>query len=661
MQKKRLSRSIIVKFITVLLLYLSFSPILFGQNIDSLFLEFIKSKDVNKVGVANKFSKGLVELKYLMEERSFNKSDNTTELDAYVFSEMASYYTKQGKYEESIKLYEESIQLYKSIGDSLNICKFLQNLYVAYSVIGDYNKAFACLEESYPIALSLKNMKYIAYGQLALGDFYYRNKHFILAEEYFIKAYEHYTKLDNATMAIAALERLNSIYWELDKKEQITEIVYEVQKWKTSTISPAVRISIYMIESQAYKGPEKWDVALLYLDSCLMISESENMIDYTIGALTQISEICIMSGRNSRAEETLVRLQKLCVEFDRKTILQSVYRQLYFLKKESNPVESLKYLELYTFLSDSIYEQQMQEQLANLHVHYQTAEKEAQISLQQAELHKQNIQRTALLIGFALSIFFLVLLWYILYLRTKRNRVLAEMNAAKDKFFSIISHDLKNPAIAQRDALQMLLNHSDVWDMKTLSLYYDELLKSADGQVELLYNLLNWAQVQTGRMPYNPIQFDLVEGLRSDVILIENMSKRKGVSIDLNIPETAILTGDSNMTTTVVRNLLTNAVKFTPSGGTISLDIEPLPSKNNAFTITVSDTGMGMSDEQQRALFNLDHQSSRKGTIGESGSGLGLIVCKELVEKHGSVLHIESTENQGSRFWFVLSNFTHEK
>ena len=653
MKIKGLSVNKRIRFIIVAILCLSFSFSSFGRDIDSLYSEFLQSKGAVRIDIANKFSEELVGLKYLTEDRSFNKSDNPEELEAFVLSGMAKHYTSQGKYEESITLYEESIQLYKIIKDSLNICKSLQNLYVAYSVVGDYNKAYACLEESYPIALSLNNIKYIAYGQLALGDFYFRNKHYTLAEEYFLKAYEHYKKLENAQMAIAALERLNTIFWEFDKKEQIMRIVDEVQKWKTSVIPPASKFTVYMIEAQVYKEPGKWDKALLYLDSCLMISEQENLIDYTIGALTQISEICLMSERFRRAEDVLIRLQELCVEYDRKTILQSVYRQLFFLKKEQNPTEAIKYIELYTLLSDSIYENQMQEQLANLHVHYQTAEKEAQISLQQVELNKQNAQRIALLIGFALSVLFLGLLWYILYLRTRRNRVLSEMNATKDKFFSIISHDLKNPAIAQRDALQLLLNHSDKWDAEMLSQYYDELLKSADGQVELLYNLLNWAQVQTGRMPYNPIQFDLIAALRSDIALIENIAKRKGVALNIRIPEAAIVTGDSNMIATIIRNLLTNAVKFTPMNGKVSLNVES--SENNSFLIRIVDKGTGMSNEQVRNLFNLDQQHSRKGTSGESGSGLGLIVCKELIEKHGSTLYVESEEGKGSRFWFTLS------
>ena len=222
------------------------------------------------------------------------------------------------------------------------------------------------------------------------------------------------------------------------------------------------------------------------------------------------------------------------------------------------------------------------------------------------------------------------------------------MNATKDKFFNIISHDLKNPAIAQRNALQLLLSNSENWNTELLTKYYSELLKSADSQVALLYNLLNWAQVQTGRMPYLPAPFDLIDALQTDIVIIQNMAEQKGITFNIDIPQKAIVTGDDNMLTIVIRNLLTNAVKFTNAGGSVSLNI----SQN---CISISDTGIGMTEEQQQNLFHIDKKRSRLGTSGEQGSGLGLIVCKELVEKHGSTLHIESVEGKGSKFWFEIS------
>jgi signal transduction histidine kinase len=225
------------------------------------------------------------------------------------------------------------------------------------------------------------------------------------------------------------------------------------------------------------------------------------------------------------------------------------------------------------------------------------------------------------------------------------------MNATKDTFFSIISHDLKNPAIAQRNALQLLVAHADHLDKNSLETHYAELLKSADNQVKLLYNLLNWTQVQTGRITYTPTLLNLTNDLRADLLLIRNQAESKGVAFTAEMPAEVLVTGDSDMLVTVVRNLLTNAVKFTREGGNVQLKIEQAENKT---LVTVEDSGIGMSEEQMQALFQIDRQHAQRGTAGETGSGLGLIVCKEFLEKHNSALHIESEKGKGSRFWFLI-------
>jgi signal transduction histidine kinase len=322
---------------------------------------------------------------------------------------------------------------------------------------------------------------------------------------------------------------------------------------------------------------------------------------------------------------------------------------------------------------------------------YESAKKELEIERQQTIIEKQKMQH-GLFVGCVVFCFiFIVLLWSMLRLRTRRNRVLSEMNATKDKFFSIISHDLKNPALAQRDALEMLLENAELWSAETLQKYYHGLLKSANSQVDLLYNLLNWAQVQTGRMPFHPVQFDLIAELRrTNLPLLHDMANRKGIAFITEIPDAALIIGDINMLTTVVRNLLTNALKFTNTGGTVTLTISPCTDAINrvstgtinrvssthhtphtahrklqtAYHISISDTGCGMTAEQVQNLLcdggaarhgrDAARHVSTRGTAGEQGSGLGLIVCKELLEKHGSTLRIESKLNEGSRFTFDI-------
>ena len=243
------------------------------------------------------------------------------------------------------------------------------------------------------------------------------------------------------------------------------------------------------------------------------------------------------------------------------------------------------------------------------------------------------------------------MLVYIVILRTRRNRQLSEINAIKDKFFSIISHDLKNPVIAQREALQTLVECVHIMDTDTLSDFLRKILKSADGLTDLLKNLLTWAKIQTGRDIFHPVPFNLVSALQPDIEVVISMADNKEIVFEVQTPLIAVVNGDFNMLVTVVRNLLTNAVKFTASGGKVSLQINESKGK---YYVSVSDTGVGMTHEQVQNLFHIDRQPLREGTAGEQSSGLGLILCHEMLRKHGCELQVESEEGKGSRFWFHL-------
>ena len=367
-----------------------------------------------------------------------------------------------------------------------------------------------------------------------------------------------------------------------------------------------------------------------------------------------ITNINILQENYSNVLQNLDKAQTIAEQIRSFTHLSDIayLRYLYYKNTGNYRLALDNYVNTYHW-SDSLRNEENVSHVQNLRVSYEREKNARKIEKQETEIKYQKTQRLFFSIGLGIALLALLMLWYMLKLRTKRNRILSEMNATKDKFFSIISHDLKNPAIAQRDALQLLVSHSGTWDIDTLLQYYNELLKSANGQVELLYNLLNWAQVQTGRMPYIPAQIDIISELRADILLVENMAQQKGITLEIKMPDTAIVTGDRNMIITVVRNLLTNAVKFTNKNGCIILEIKQ--DETGKHIISVSDTGIGMRKEQTENLFLVDNKHSRIGTAGEQGSGLGLIVCKELVEKHGSTLRVESEEGKGSRFWFSLS------
>ena len=359
--------------------------------------------------------------------------------------------------------------------------------------------------------------------------------------------------------------------------------------------------------------------------------------------------------------------------------LRSVYSHLalIYAALDDNFTAS-EYMNKYHDIMGKISDENMHNAIQEMEVKYDVQQKDFELERQQAEIEKQRTRQFIYLGGLVAAGLLLTMFIFIIRQRNRRARELAETNATKDKFFSIISHDLKNPAISQREALQLLYDNAEIWSASELKLYYQELLKSADGQVDLLYNLLNWSQVQTGRMPYNPTTFDLSARLRkTDITLLSSIAERKGVMLNVTMPDQILITGDDNMLATVIRNLLSNAIKFTSKGGTVTLEASPSPSKGGekegsnikdarsnsssfgggrgeAYLISITDTGIGMSAEQTQELFNIDLKTLRSGTSGEKGVGLGLIVCKEFLEKHGSQLNIESEEGKGSKVWFEI-------
>ena len=266
------------------------------------------------------------------------------------------------------------------------------------------------------------------------------------------------------------------------------------------------------------------------------------------------------------------------------------------------------------------------------------------------EANRRLILLSSVLIG-SILIVLLVLAVLLIRLQRRRNRELREMNATKDKFFSIISHDLKNPALAQRNALQALVDHAAELDAESLSHYYAMLLKAADSQVELLYNLLDWARVQTGRIPFNPVVFPLSSVVRDEVSLLQMLIEPKSIRLTIDVSDDLCANADRNMIATVLRNLLTNAIKFSHPEGHIAISAR----QDGAWlTVSVADEGVGMSAEKLRTLFDTGREQSTRGTRGETGSGLGLVVCKHFVERNGGRLTAQSEESRGTTFFFTL-------
>ena len=231
------------------------------------------------------------------------------------------------------------------------------------------------------------------------------------------------------------------------------------------------------------------------------------------------------------------------------------------------------------------------------------------------------------------------------------EKKLRELNSTKDKFFSIIAHDLKNPfSVLQSGAelLSIYLEKNNLAKAKSKS----QIISEATKQVNvLLENLLEWARSQTDALFFNPQNFIFKIFVSECIEEVKDLAGNKAISIFNEIPPEMKLFADKNLLSVVLRNLLTNAIKFTHKRGNISVKVR---NEEEESEITVMDTGIGIAKDHQDKLFRMDAHYTRFGTASETGTSLGLILCKEFVEKHGGKIWVESDIDKGSEFKFPI-------
>ncbi len=365
------------------------------------------------------------------------------------------------------------------------------------------------------------------------------------------------------------------------------------------------------------------------------------------------------------------------ITFAEYRFVPEVYRllaEIYHVEKQY--VKAFKYLQIYTQLSDSIEKQGNIARsiilLANSN--YETIEDENKMENQRLELEqqkiniineaerkKQNVILYSLIVGAILLIIIILIILRSNLQRRKVNRSLnlqkqkiqeyvKELriaNDTKDKFFSIIAHDLKGPVGTLRNLIQLLMDNYKEFDEVERLEILTSAVKSSSNSYNLLMNLLDWSRSQQGKVEPNPLNFNVNKSIENVYMLVMDSSKQKNQEVDIQIKEDINIVNDKLMFETVLRNLLTNAIKFTPVGGHIGIVVDRTEDRT---TIHVKDNGIGIPGDMIPKLFDISSKIQRKGTDYEMGTGLGLLLCKEFIEKMGGTIAVSSKEGIGSEF-----------
>ena len=233
----------------------------------------------------------------------------------------------------------------------------------------------------------------------------------------------------------------------------------------------------------------------------------------------------------------------------------------------------------------------------------------------------------------------------------QRTKELSIANASKDKFFSIIAHDLKSPFNALFGLTDFLIGSWDEIDEATKLELITDLQHSSKVTYNLLQNLLEWSRSQTDNIKIEAIEFDAAEVIAENVDILEGQADNKQIKVENGVQEKTVCYADVNMISTVFRNIISNALKFTHKKGKIEIGVAKTPSHNEFF---VKDNGIGMNEDTLSKLFKITEKVKRNGTANEEGTGLGLILCKEFIEKNKGSIRVESTVNEGTSFYITV-------
>jgi len=237
-----------------------------------------------------------------------------------------------------------------------------------------------------------------------------------------------------------------------------------------------------------------------------------------------------------------------------------------------------------------------------------------------------------------------------------QNAELQMLNNEKDKFFSIIAHDLKNPFNAFLGLTEVMADEIPNLPLSEVILLAGRMRDSARNLYGLLENLLSWSMIKRGMTSFHPENLALLPEINESIMTFLDPANKKHISLLINVEGDMLVYADKNMVRSMIRNLVSNAIKFTPDGGSVTISAEVHP--DNFIQISIKDTGIGISKEMQELLFKIDSSTSRSGTNGELSCGLGLHLCKEFATSHNGKIWVESLNGEGSTFFITLPSAT---
>lgn len=595
----------------------------------------------NQIGL-NKWRSGL----YLEAIDYYKKSEfvsdiiKSPERQVRVSNNIGVAYYNIGRYSVALSYYLHSLELfdkYKFVSGRLFL---LDNIGLVYQKLGDFDKAYSYFEIALKESQKLSKKKSLSYAYQCMGGYYFHKKEYDKSLECYNNSIKYGYLTDAQIPEPIILANIARIYSINNNNNEALKYFYSALNNTRLSRNKSIISIIHVNMAQHYLKCKNFDLAKRYLDSTYNYAKEQRLLD----------------------------------------VLMDYYETQYKLAKAQNQLQqSLKYHLLYSEVKDSIASLETAKQVSQLQEIYDFEKHKREIQLKDSEILRNNdlISRQTTLLYVA--IFFIVIVLIFSTLVTKQYKFIKkvfhllvaqniaiseqksnleiakneadEANKTKDKLFSIIAHDLRNPLFALHQLSGILITDFKDFDENQVHNYLKMIEDSANSSYKLLENLLDWSRSQIGNIKTNPQNILLDEILTEQIGLYSALANHKNLTISKKIDSDTYIFADKDLISTVFRNLISNAIKFTPQSGYITINTEQT---TNFVVISVADSGIGISKEQRENIFTLNLNKSSYGTDGERGTGLGLILCKEFIEKNNGKIEIENNVPQGTIFKVYL-------
>ena len=652
-----------MRCLSFMVLFLLANASLHASEIDSLYNVFLASKGEMAINVANEIAV------MTGDTVCFTEDISAEQMNEAVLKKLIFWHFDRSEMTEVVNYAKIAIDSYEERGDLFDAAGCYNLLGVAYQRLGQMNEAIesynqcnaamTLLNEQEPNSFYEKNIRYTTNNMANIYSSMGENDK---AEEMFMRCIDMVGEpqedddyLDLATylhnLADVYLTQAEGMEGE-PRKEKVEKAVSLMEQAYDYSVNhgdrPGKVIQRKIVLSRAYFANGQADNAVGLLNEALQMAKDEE-------ESFREAEIEILFGKfafkQEKYQESEAHYQKamaLAKENGYDECLRQSYLGAYEASRMFDPNKALDYLEQSVAYKDSIFNEKQQALIRDYQVKYDMAQMEHELDIQQRNNKLKAREILALILLSGLLVAIVVILVRLVRARKKQSEILERLNQTQQRILSVASHDVKTSVLAQNMVLKMVNEHYENLDHEELKEKLSMLKKGSDELKDKLYNILHWISGEMGKDAVPSEEFNLSDFIGKGISLHSEELKYKKLSVENDIPKSCVCFDKKNVVDIVFQNLFSNAIKFTPQGGTIK--VSSIDDGDRVW-VEVADTGIGIGQERLQQLTH-DTVTPSQGTQGERGSGIGLFVSRQLMVKNGGQLIIESAEGQGTTIRF---------